>query len=110
MGREEMIQRSRLLDASALITLTACAVTLSASPVPGQEAGKILSEGPGLAAKYSGDRGLADDPHVVFVEDFEASSVDDVEQRWESVNHPEIMSLSDDVPAGSNGKQSLLMT
>ncbi len=105
-----MVQRSRSFDLSAFMNVLACAVTLSASPVPGQDTGKTLPEGPGLAAKYPGDRGLGDDPGVVFVEDFEQSSVDDVKQRWESVNHPEIMSLSDDVPADSNGKQSLLMT
>ncbi len=69
-----------------------------------------LPEGAGLAAKYPGDVGIADDAAVVLVENFEAESFDDVNKRWESVSHPEIMSLSDDKPAASGGKRSLLVT
>ncbi len=72
--------------------------------------GNPLPEGPGLAAKYPGDRGIAKDPDVVFDENFESPSLDTVLSRWESVRSREIMSLSDDVPAGSGGKHSLLMT
>ena len=68
-----------------------------------------LAQGPGLAAKYPGDRGLERDPAVVFVENFEAASLDAVKAKYESVKGAEIMSLSEDVPSGSAGK-SLLMT
>jgi hypothetical protein len=64
----------------------------------------------GIAARYPGDRGLAADEEVVLVEDFEERSFDAVERRWESVSGPELMSLSDDVPASSAGRRSLLMT
>jgi len=55
----------------------------------------------GLAAGYPGDRDLASDPHVLFVEDFEAATVADVAQRWETVQHADAMSLTADVPAGA---------
>ncbi len=64
----------------------------------------------GLAQMYPGDVGLARDPNVVFVEDFEAGSVDEVVARWESVKNRQGLSLSTDSPAGSHGGHSLLMT
>jgi len=69
-----------------------------------------LPEGAGLAEKYPGDAGIGSDPKVVFVEDFEVSSLDELKKRWEDIKNIESMSLSDDVPFGSVGKRSLLMT
>ncbi len=69
-----------------------------------------LPKGSGLAAKYPGDRGIEKDAQVIFAEDFEEPSLDAVKKRWETVDHPEIMSLSEDTPSGSAGKHSLLMT
>jgi len=65
---------------------------------------------PGLANKYRGDKGIEKDPDVIFVENFEADSLDVVKARWESVQNIEIMSLSPDVPATSAGRKSLLMS
>ena len=59
--------------------------------------------------KYPGDLGLERDPAVLFAENFEESTLDLLKPRWETVNHPEIMSFADDIPAGSGGRQSLLM-
>jgi predicted amidohydrolase len=67
-------------------------------------------DAPGLAAKYPGDSGIEKDPKVIFVENFEEPSLDAMKQRWENVSHPEIMSVAADVPPGSGGKQSLLLT
>lgn len=64
----------------------------------------------GIATRYPGDRGIAQDPRVIFVENFEEEALDAITERWETVRHREIMSLSPDVPAGSSGRQSLLMT
>ncbi len=64
----------------------------------------------GLAAKYIGDKGLASDPAVVFAEDFEEGSLDAVCKRWESIENRGIMSLAADIPPGSGGARSLLMT
>ncbi|MBM4041365.1 MAG: hypothetical protein FJ290_22925 [Planctomycetes bacterium] len=72
---------------------------------------KPLPEGnAGIAAKHPGDRGIEKDPAVVFVEAFDAAAVDDLKSRWDGVKNPDIMTLSDDVPAGSGTKRSLLMT
>jgi hypothetical protein len=46
---------------------------------------------------------------VVFVENFEGS-VDEICGHWENVSGKEIMSASDDVPPGSGGKRSILLT
>jgi len=64
----------------------------------------------GLASKYEGDKGIKNDPDVVFVENFEEGSLDAVRARWENVKNIGIMSLSTDVPSDSTGKYSLLVT
>ncbi len=64
----------------------------------------------GLAARYKGDRGIDNDPDVIFAESFEEGSLDAVKAHWESVQNIDIMSLSDDISPASTGKQSLLMT
>jgi hypothetical protein len=64
----------------------------------------------GLASRYPSDRGIENDPAVVFTEGFEEGSLDAVASRWENVQSKEIMSLSPEVPPGSAGTQSFLMT
>ncbi len=78
----------------------------AAPPTPS----KLPQGDAGIAASYPGDAGIGSDPQVVFAEDFEDRSLDTVLARWESVSAREIMTLSPDVPAGSGGKQSLLMS
>lgn len=68
-----------------------------------------LTNDPGLAASFPGDAGIERDPRVIFVEDFEAASVDAVAKRWDTAGATKSMSLTADVPAGSKGRQSLLM-
>ena len=64
----------------------------------------------GIASKYRRDKGIENDPAVVFTENFDGGSLDVIAKRWESVKNKEILSLSPDVPeAGGDGK-SLLMT
>ncbi len=53
--------------------------------------------------------GIEKDPDVVFVESFEGS-VDEICSHWEAAAGKPIMSKSDEVPPGSGGKQSLLLT
>ncbi len=75
-----------------------------------KEAKASLPEGnTGIAAKYPGDVGIENDPDVVFAATFEGS-VDDICSRWESVAGKSLMSKSTDVPPGSGGKESLLLT
>jgi hypothetical protein len=63
----------------------------------------------GLAAKYPGDVGIEKDPDVVFAESFE-DPVDAICSRWDQAAGQPIMSKAADVPPGSGGKQSLLLT
>ena len=65
----------------------------------------------GLAAQYPGDTGIQDDPAVVFVETFEGLNISSsLQNRWESVSNPQLMSFDADIPAGSSGTQSLLVS
>lgn len=84
------------------ILLIGAPILFSGSSVYGQQRG--------IASKYSGDKGIENDPDVIFVEDFEEGSLASIQSRWENVKQPQIMSLSTDVPPGSIGKHSLLMT
>jgi hypothetical protein len=69
-----------------------------------------LPEGAGgLAARYPGDAGIEKDPDVVFAESFEGS-IDEICGKWEQVAGKEIMTKSEEVPPGSAGKHSLLLT
>ncbi len=43
-----------------------------------------LPEGPGLSARYPGDAGLERDPAVLFIEDFEAGTLEEIAKRWGS--------------------------
>ncbi len=84
------------------ILLVGAPILLSPSSLYGQQAG--------IASKYQGDAGIENDPDVIFVEHFEEGSLVTMKSRWESVKAPQIMSLSNDVPPGSAGNNSLLMT
>lgn len=63
----------------------------------------------GIAAKYPGDAGIDRDPAVVFVENFDEPSLNELWSRWETVTDKPGMSFTNDVPPGSAGKQSLVM-
>ncbi len=47
---------------------------------------------------------------VIFHENFEASSIDEIITHWNDTKNTKEMSLNNDVPTGSKGKQSLMMT
>ncbi|MCA9218006.1 MAG: hypothetical protein KDB27_33275 [Planctomycetales bacterium] len=64
----------------------------------------------GIASQYAGDKGIENDPKVVFAENFENRDFAEIAKRWETVRHDGIMSLTPDVPKNSSGKQSLLMS
>ncbi len=105
-----MIHISRWSFVSAGVVLVFCVAAFAEPPKDRQAGSDRLPEGAGLAAKFPGDRGIADDPRVVFVENFEQPSLDDVKSRWESVGGAEILSLADESPPASAGERSLLMT
>jgi len=64
----------------------------------------------GIAAKYPGDAGIGKDGKVIFAEGFESESPDALKGDWNGVKNRQIMTYVDDVPKGSAGKKSLLMT
>jgi len=70
--------------------LWAPAASRAADPVEG---GK-LSEGTGLASRYPGDAGIADDPAVLFSEDFESGDL----KQWDDLDGnkpPQVRLVSD---------------
>lgn len=64
----------------------------------------------GIASDYPGDIGIADDPAVIFVEDFEEATLDDMYANWDEAKNSYNMSFSGDIPADSGGSQSLKVT
>ena len=71
-----------------------------------------LPEGAGLAARYPGGTGIAADPAVLFAEDFETGTLEEVGKRWTDVGNKDgkVLDLSDDVPPDSAGKRCLQIT
>ncbi len=63
----------------------------------------------GIAAEYIGDEGIENDPDVLFVENFEENSLNQMWNRWESVSHRENMAFGTDVPGKSAGRQSFII-
>ncbi|MGC8829714.1 MAG: hypothetical protein ACP5MG_00345 [Verrucomicrobiia bacterium] len=71
-----------------------------------------LPSGFGLSAKYPGDKNLQSDPSVLLYEDFENGGVEELNKRWESISNKDgkVLTIINDSPEGSEGKQSLRMT
>jgi hypothetical protein len=98
--------------------LVMIALALGSVGLPGAEQappppdGGKLPEGPGLAAKYLRDAGIAKDQRVLFAEDFESGGIEALARRWDHVSNQsgEVLAFSDDVPAASGGKRSIQMT
>lgn len=69
-------------------------------------------EAAGLAAKYPGDVGIERDPSVVFTENFEIGTFEEIGKRWGEIKNKDgkVMAFSPDVPAGSSGKRCIQMT
>lgn len=66
---------------------------------------------PGIADRYPGDAGIDKDPRVVFVEDFESGSLAAVKKHWNEVNDKHNnLKLDAEVPSGSSGQKSLLIS
>jgi hypothetical protein len=85
-------------------------LVLAALAVTGRSHGEPLSEGAaGIAAAYPRDEGIEKDARVLFVEKFDAPSLEEVFKRWDSTDG-KIMSFSADVPSGGGDEQSLLLT
>ena len=68
-----------------------------------------LEDADGIASEYPGDVGIAGDPRVVFVENFN-DDLTSIKGRWESIKDDGALSLSADRPQLSSGSHSLLVT
>jgi hypothetical protein len=71
-----------------------------------------LPKGDGLAAKYPGDAAIAKDPAVIFADDFEAGTVEEIGRRWGEASNKggRVLALADDVPVPGAGRRSLKVT
>lgn len=87
-------------------------LALASQQANGGEKPKGLPEGAGLAAKYPGDAGIARDPRVLFAENFETGTIQEIAKRWSDTSNKggKVMAFSTDVAPGSGGKRSLQMT
>lgn len=61
----------------------------------------------GLASLYPGDEGIEHDPRILFVDDFETGTPEEIGARWGSISKKENFKLSDCLHAGSPGTQSI---
>jgi hypothetical protein len=96
---------------NTVFVVTFVAALAAGALADGQEPGTAgLPAGAGLSAKYPGDQGIGKDPAVVFSEDFESGSIEDVQKRWTLANDTQGHSLSDQVPSASSGRRSYSMT
>jgi hypothetical protein len=90
--------------------VTLAGLTALTEPTSGQSTNRPSPfPAAGLAARYRGDVGLESDPRVIFAENFEHKSIDELASRWDSATQRDEMSFSVEVPTGSTGRQSLVM-
>jgi hypothetical protein len=97
---------TRLIASSVLILLLGARAP---AQVNGHSQVSLPNGNQGVAARHPGDGGIAQDPAVVFVEDFEENSLETMAKRWEDVGDRDNMSFAGDSPPGSIGKHSLAM-
>ena len=83
-------------------------VSKSEGELPSQVSVRALGlEGGGLASLYPGDEGIERDPRVLFVDDFETGTVEEIGTRWGNLTNGENMDLSGDIHRNSPGNTSL---
>ena len=91
-----------------LVALMTAAYTSSGlNPSPPQALPTAGPDKGGLASLYPGDEGIERDPRVLFVEDFETGTVDEIGKRWGNIEKRQNIGLADDIPAGSPGNKSI---
>ncbi|HUV67012.1 MAG TPA: hypothetical protein VMW24_24205 [Sedimentisphaerales bacterium] len=61
----------------------------------------------GLASLYPGDEGIERDPRVLFVEDFETGTPDEIGAQWGHIYQRQNVTLTDDIHANSPGYKSV---
>jgi hypothetical protein len=94
-------------EMSSLVTRRGIGCLLLLAFLPG--ASPSVAED-GIAKRYVRDAGIERDPDVILSEMFEDSSVASIVSRWTNSANSAGMSVAADVPPGSAGARSLLMT
>jgi len=61
----------------------------------------------GIAMLYPGDEGIERDPRVLFVEDFETGTPEQIGARWGQISRKENADLTGDIHADSPGNKSI---
>lgn len=102
------IRMGFLASLIAVITVVESARAQSRDELKSSSSASVFPQ-EGIAFQYPNDKGIETDSRVIFVENFEHDSIPSMAERWESVGDRPGMSFSEEVPAGSSGKQSLLM-
>lgn len=71
-----------------------------------------VPQGAGIGTQYPGDVGIERDSLVLFAEDFETGTIEEIGNRWGEISDQDgkAMAISEDVPAHSSGNRSLQMT
>jgi hypothetical protein len=92
------------------LAVTTLAIQATASAAEPTRTPNLPQGNAGIAARHPGDQGIEKDQDVIFVESFDAPSIDDISRRWEDVKDKKSLSLAGDVPAGSADQKSLLAT
>ena len=106
-GRLTAVNKKNMIILSAAILMTSVGLANTVSvDIVDSVAQETVPLEYGLAVGYPGDVGIESDPRVVFVEQFEEATVDDLVARWED-SKSEGISFSSDVPIGSGGSQSV---
>lgn len=69
-------------------------------------------EAAGVAAAYVGDHGIERDARVLFADDFESGTVEEIGKRWGEISNKggKVVSLSADSPSGTGGHRALQIT
>ncbi len=95
-----------------IITLLLPALALSLFAAVSCDSGNEIPPGMGIAWLYPGDEGIGDHPSVVFAENFESGTLEDIAAKWGHMSNRDgkVMSFSSDTPEGSRGKRSLRVT
>ncbi len=96
-----MILRSISFVSIVMVGLvSAMAASSQAAELPGMA-------GRGLSARYPGDEGIERDRRVLFVDDFETGTVEEIGARWGNITKKENFSLSTDIHGTSPGNRSI---
>jgi len=89
-----------------IVVVTFLISFVSSGPNCSAQAGSGTQE-IGIASRYPGDEGIERDPRVLFVEDFETGSPEEIGGRWGQIYLKENISLSDDIHSNSPGYKSV---